>query len=245
MKKKLDALVKKYEVEDFIKDDPVQFAHNCKTREDIEIAGFIASLFAYGKREVFIKKLKILFALMGKSPLEFLLEYKKKEYLLDGFVYRFVKDIDLKGFLGGLSKLYGSGSSLAELFYEGKTQNVCDFFYNTLKTPCSAGFYHLLSNPSKGGAQKRYNMFLRWMVRGGPVDLGVWDFIKPSELLIPLDVHVARISRQYGLLGRSSNDFKAVLELTEKLRKFDPNDPVKYDFALFGLGVDKFYQSVK
>ena len=93
--------------------------------------------------------------------------------------------------------------------------------------------------PEKQGAMKRLNMFLRWMVRNGPVDFGIWDFIKNDELLIPLDVHVARLSREFGLLKRKQNDYKAVCELTEKLKEFDSNDPVKYDFALFGLGVSE------
>ena len=96
----------------------------------------------------------------------------------------------------------------------------------------------MIPNPAKGGAMKRMSMFLRWMVRKGPVDFGIWDFMPPSELLIPLDVHVARISREMGLLTRKQNDFKAVIELTNNLKKFDPQDPVKYDFAMFGFGVN-------
>lgn len=117
-------------------------------------------------------------------------------------------------------------------------QIVTDYFYSNVKNEVGQGFYHLIPNPKNGGAMKRMNMFLRWMVRKPPVDLGIWDFIPASELLIPLDVHVARLSREMGLLNRSSNDFKAVLELSENLKTFDPQDPVKYDFAIFGLGVD-------
>ena len=114
---------------------------------------------------------------------------------------------------------------------------VTDYFYSRAKN-AGQGFYFMIPNPRNGGAMKRMCMFLRWMVRKGPVDFGIWDFMPASELLIPLDVHVARISREMGLLTRTSNDFKAVLELTENLRKFDPEDPAKYDFAMFGYGVN-------
>ena len=114
---------------------------------------------------------------------------------------------------------------------------VTDYFYSHDNNAVQ-GFYFMIPNPRNGGAMKRMCMFLRWMVRKGPVDFGIWDFMPASELLIPLDVHVARISREMGLLTRTSNDFKAVLELTENLRKFDPEDPAKYDFAMFGYGVN-------
>jgi uncharacterized protein (TIGR02757 family) len=242
MKEKLDALVEKYETADFIKNDPVQFPHRYKNmglgREDVEIAGFISALFAYGKREAFIQKLDTIFSTMNGSPYDFLLNYPNRTPPKN-FAYRFVKDIDLHCLLDALSKLYRDKSSLAELFSRG-TQHVADYFrefaQNTYPN-CSMGFYHLISDPKKGGAQKRVNMFLRWMVRSGPVDLGVWDFICKSKLIIPLDVHVGRVSRSLCLLQRRTNDFKAAVELSEKLKTFDPKDPVKYDFALFGEGI--------
>ena len=244
MKNKLDVLVQKFETTDFIKDDPVQFPHRflnngaagtCGTLENIEIAGFIAALFAYGKRELFIKKLDWLFAAMENDPHGFLYDLNVQKF--KGFKYRFVKDADLICLLTALSKLYKNGGHLRELFHKG-TQNVVNYFYSNAMPDASMGFYHLLPNPQNGGAQKRFNMFLRWMIRSGPVDLGVWDFKKKSELLIPLDVHVGNVSRSLGLLNRRANDFKSVVELTKVLREFDPEDPVKYDFALFGAGVN-------
>ena len=116
-------------------------------------------------------------------------------------------------------------------------QSIVDFFYSRVPKAVGKGFYHMIPNPQNGGAMKRMNMFLRWMVRKGHVDLGLWTFMKPAELLIPLDVHVAKVSRKMGLLTRKSNDFKAVVELTRNLREFCPEDPVKYDFAMFAFDV--------
>lgn len=258
-KTELEALTERYETEDFIKDDPIQFPHrflsedsgHCQTstpkynREDIEIAAFISSLFAYGNRKVFIKKLNELFSIMNNQPLEYVLNFDEKS--LKGFNYRFAKDFDIIEVFKILQKLYKEDGGLKSLFEYGygidKTistmfQAVCDYFYSNIKSEVAMGFYHLIPNPQNGGAMKRMNMYLRWMVRKPPVDLGVWEFIPTSELLIPLDVHVARLSREMGLLNRSSNDFKAVLELSKNLKAFAPEDPVKFDFAIFGLGVN-------
>jgi len=248
MKNKLDSLVKKYETRDFIKDDPIQFPHRFKNQHDREIAALLAAVFAYGKRELFIQKLNVLFGIMQNKPYDFLMDYPSNAVLLSGFGYRFAKDFDVKAFLEVLNKIYKEKGSLTDFFYEcvKKTNSLHEaqillarYFYDNAGCEKPAqGFCHLMSNPEKGGATKRLNMFLRWMVRGGEVDLGMWDFVKPAEIFIPLDVHVARISRQLGLLKRSSNDFKAVCELTQKLKEFDPKDPVKYDFAMFGFGVN-------
>ncbi|MBE7706550.1 MAG: TIGR02757 family protein [Cyanobacteria bacterium SIG30] len=239
MKKKLDNLVKIYETKDFIKDDPIQFPHLFKNKKDIEISAFISAMFAYGKREQFIKKLDELFKKIDMQPYNFVENFEKEKNLIKDINYRFCKNEDLYDIFAILNKLYTKDkSSLEELFSKG-TQVVCDYFYKNNPNNCPMGFCFMISNPSKGGAQKRYNMFLRWMIRKGPVDLGIWDFKKPSELLIPLDVHVARLSREYNLLKRNSNDIKAVIELTDKLKEFDSSDPIKYDFALFGLGVNK------
>ena len=146
-----------------------------------------------------------------------------------------------------LKDLYSNGNSLESLFSHGWAQHgdvagmlteVVDYFYSRVTLPVTRGFYHLLPDPSKKSACKRLNMFLRWMVRKSAVDFGIWDFMPASELLIPLDVHVAKISRSLGLLKRKQNDFAAVKELTDKLKEFDPSDPVKYDFAMFGYGVN-------
>ena len=236
MKELLDNLVKRYETPEFIKDDPIQMAHGYKEKNDIEISSFISCLFAFGKREQFIKKLNYLFSLFS-TPSELICDYKKINF--DNFLYRFIKSADLIELLKILNKLYCiDKSSLAELFYEKKDrfERVTNYFYSNCKYPDSTGFCFMFAKPSNNSAMKRLNLFLRWMVRKGPVDFGLWDFIKTNELLIPLDTHVARISRKYNLLNRKQNDFKAVIELTNKLKEFDENDPVKYDFALFGLG---------
>jgi uncharacterized protein (TIGR02757 family) len=246
MKNNLEKLVKKYETNDFIKDDPIQFPHRFKNQADIEISAFIASLFAYGSRKVFIKKLNELFEIMNNQPLNFVLNFNPKS--LRGFNYRFAKDVDIIEVFLILKKLYGENKSLKELFEYGykidgtitsMLQCVCDYFYSNISNKIGAGFYHLIPNPKNGGAMKRMNMFLRWLIRNGEVDFGIWNFIDKKDLLIPLDVHVARISREMGLLNFKSNDFKSVIQLTENLKKLDKNDPIKYDFAMFGMGIDK------
>ena len=241
MKKILDSLVLKYETEEFIKNDPIKFPHLYKEKTDIEISAFISSLFAFGKREMFIKKLENLF-FIAKTPSELICDYKK--YDLSGFVYRFVKSKDLIELLRLLNKLYVEDkSSLEELFYEknNRLKRVINYFYSNTFDNSSSGFCFLVTKPNAKSALKRLNMFLRWMVRDGCVDFGIWKGIKKSELLIPLDTHVARISRQLGLLVRKQNDFRAVVELSEKLKEFDKDDPVKYDFALFGYGIEQKY----
>ena len=240
-KEQLDKLAKKYETSDFIKDDPILFPHRGKTKEDKELYGFIASLFAYGNRKMFIKKLEELDKRAG---------WDIKNYVqngdfsnLKGIEYRFSKDSDIIPVFNILHKLYSESRGLEELFEYGFNssnflQTVVDYFYSNAPDTVGQGFHHMIPNPANGGAMKRMNMFLRWMVRKSVVDLGLWNFMKPKDLLIPLDVHVARVSRHMGLLNRKSNDFKAVLELTDNLKKFCPDDPVKYDFALFAFGAE-------
>ena len=237
MKNKLNNLVKKYETKDFIKSDPIQFPHRFKNKEDIEISAFIASLFAFGKRELFIKKLNFLFSL-NETPYQLISDFKK--YNLDNFIYRFIKSEDLIELLRLLNKLYiKDKSSLEELFNnKNRFKFATDYFYLNSKCPNNTGFCFMFAKPENNSALKRMNMFLRWMVRDGEVDFGIWKSIKKSELIIPLDTHVARISREFGLLKRTSNDFEAAIELTNKLKEFDSNDPTKYDFALFGLGIE-------
>lgn len=258
-KNKLDELVKKYETADFISPDPISIPHNFKTKKDIEIAGFIASLVAYGSRKVFLKKLDELFKIAQNEPLNFILNFDPK--ILGDFNYRFGKPADFAEIFKIMRMLYEKDGGLEELFKYGYTHPlnpshegrenceriqkmfsvVTDYFYSRADKNTGQGFYFMIPDPHKGGAMKRMCMYLRWMVRKPPVDFGIWDFMPASELLIPLDVHVARVSREMGLLTRKQNDFKAVLELTENLKKFDPQDPSKYDFAIFGLGVDEVH----
>lgn len=240
-KLELDKLVEKYETEDFIKDDPVQFLHKFKTKKDIEIAGFIASLLAYGSRKQFIKKLDEIFDIAQNEPLNFIQNFEPK--IIGDFNYRFGKTNDFISIFNILKILYDSSDGLEELFAHGYKQQklfktVVDYFYARADKNVGQGFYHMIPNPENGGAMKRMCMYLRWMVRKSIVDVGIWEFMKPSELYIPLDVHVGRVSRQMGILTRKQNDFKAVIELTENLKKFCPEDPVKYDFAMFGYGVN-------
>ncbi len=248
LKTQLDNYVKQYETIDFIKDDPVQFVHRFKDKNDIEIAGFIASMFAYGKREVFISKLNYIFNLMNNKPFEFIQSFNYKENNIKNCDYRFSKDCDLIEVLRILNILYSEKETLESLFKYSYSQNndvwnmfqgVVDYFYARVnENKVTKGFYHLLPNPAKKSALKRMNMLLRWFIRTGCVDIGIWNFIPKSELLIPLDTHSAKIGRLLGLLKRNDNAYESVIELTENLKSFDRSDPVKYDFALFGYGVN-------
>lgn len=251
-KEEIDKLAKEYETVDFIKDDPIQFPHRFKQKKDIEIAGFIASLLAYGNRKVFIKKLNTLFDIAQNEPLNFIENFEAP--VLGDFNYRFGTTQDFVEIFNALKDLYKNDGGLEQLFKYGynnpaKVQlsfsnggnmfiPVVDYFYSKFSQNADKGCRFMIPNPHKGGAMKRMCMFLRWMVRKGPVDLGIWDFMPASDLLIPLDTHVARLSREMGLLNRNANDFKSVLEITKHLKKFDPSDPTKYDFAMFGYGVN-------
>ena len=240
-KLELDKLAEKYETKDFIKDDPVQFVHRFNSKKDIEIAGFIASLLAYGSRKQFIKKLDDLFEIAQNEPLNFIQNFEPK--IIGNFNYRFGKPEDFVSIFNILKQLYNTSDGLEELFEYGYSKNnlfktVVDYFYARADKNAGQGFYHMIPNPDNGGAMKRMCMYLRWMIRKSVVDVGIWEFMKPSELLIPLDVHVGRISREMGLLTRKANDFKAVVELTENLKKYCPQDPIKYDYAMFGYGVN-------
>lgn len=247
MKKYLDYLKEKYETKDFIKDDPIQFPHLFKSDiKNLEIMAFIASIFAFGKREAFILKLNTLLEIMNHNPYEFILNFDKNEDKLNGLIYRFYKDSDIKAFMFVLSEILKSGMTIGDFFYENRSKNTKDIIqklfnrFNESKfNPKTQGFSFMMSNPEKGGANKRMNMFLRWMVRKGPVDFGVWDFIETEDLIIPLDVHAGNVSRSLKLLDRKQNDYISAWKLTEKLKEFNPKDPVSYDFALFGAGVNK------
>ena len=231
-KLELNNLVKKYENEDFIKDDPVQFVHRFEAKEDKELAGFIASLFAYGNRKMFIKTLNEIFSRAEDDILNFI---KNGDFdNLKGIQYRFSKDYDIIPMFEILHLLYTESKGLEELFaysfirdrgekYDMFLQKVVDYFYARAPKGAGQGFYHMIPDPKKGGAMKRMNMFLRWMVRKSPVDVGIWSFMKPKDLYIPLDVHVARQSRKMGLLTRKSNDYQAVIELTNKFQNMNKN----------------------
>lgn len=243
VKEILDKLTEKYENPDFIKDDPVQFIHKYTVKEDIEISGFIASLMAFGKRELFIKKLNEFSSITNHQPYKYLISGNFSR--LKDFNYRFIKPDDFLEMLNILRELYIKDGGLESLFKSAYKKNqgirfqvITDYFYSRVKNNVGQGFYFMLPNPNKGGAMKRMNMFLRWMVRKSSVDCGIWTFMQPSELLIPLDVHVGRVSRSLGLLTRKANDFKSVIEVTENLRQLCPQDPIKYDFAMFGYGVN-------
>lgn len=246
LKQILDDYAFKYDSISFLKDDPSMFLHLYNDAINIEIAGFIASLFSYGKRDLFINHLKS-FLTVDKDLKSFILNFDENDDFLKNFNYRFSKGVDFIQVLKILKKIYSNNESIGSLFkyyYEqncnivAMMQGVIDYFYSNVSLNVTKGFYHLLPNPSNGGAMKRMNMLLRWFVRKSPVDIGIWNFIDKSQLIIPLDVHVGNISRQIGLLNRRNNDMKSAIEITNNLKYFDSDDPVKYDFALFGIGVN-------
>jgi len=246
MKDKLDYWYKKICVPGFITLDPVQFAHRYKKREDIEIAAVLSATIAWGRRDLILRSAEKMFALMGKSPFAFVTSgaYKK---LKDKNIHRTFFERDLKYFCRGFENIYAKYANLEKLFASCSDVWEGISLFREEMAKVNKGKYSIhVSNPGtvsegvfnkNGSACKKLNLALRWLVREGPVDLGLWKKIKPSALYIPLDVHVSRTARKLKLLERKSNDKKAVIELTQKLREFCAEDPVKYDFALFGIGV--------
>ncbi len=240
----LEKLVAKNNTEAFIKDDPVQFPHRYSDIHDIEIVSFLVATIAWGNRKMILNNANKMLDIMGKSPYDYVMSGGFEKLEDSKCVHRTFFGRDLKYYCKGIQHIYNQlvSCSLENVFYneEHDVWRGIENFRNLMAEANGVTSKHI-SNPCceapmKGSACKRLHMALRWLVRNdGIVDLGVWKRLSPKDLMIPLDVHVARVSRELGLLDRKSNDRMAVEILTEHLREFDAEDPVKYDFALFGV----------
>ncbi|HET7119271.1 MAG TPA: TIGR02757 family protein [Hanamia sp.] len=256
LKKFLDRKVIEFNNPSFIKDDPVSIPHLFSKKQDIEIAGFFAAIFAWGIRKTIINKCKLLMQLMDNSPHDFCINHTDNNLKrLERFCHRTFNDTDLLYFISFLKFHYSKHKSLESAFFnkEGLNQsndsNVIEkslnhfyqYFFSLEDVPQRTKKH--IASPQRNSSCKRLNMYLRWMVRNDDkgVDFGIWEKISPSQLICPVDVHVARVAKHFNLLKRKQTDWIAAIELTEALRNMDKNDPVKYDFALFGLGVLEKY----
>ncbi|WP_281321776.1 TIGR02757 family protein [Flavobacterium aestivum] len=245
LKSFLDEKVVLYNNTDFIESDPVQIPHLFSQKEDIEIAGFLSATIAWGNRKMIIKNSHQMMELMGNSPYDFVMTHKETDLeRLETFVHRTFNGQDFIGFIKGLQHIYKNHGGLETVFStnlgeDNLQKNIHEFKKLFFEIPHLDRTQKHISDPLRGSAAKRINMYLRWMVRqdNKGVDLGIWKSISPALLSCPLDVHSGNVARKLGLLTRKQNDGKALAELDLKLRELDPTDPVKYDFALFGLGV--------
>lgn len=248
LKDLLDELHDRFDRPEFIEKDPVSIPHLFSKKEDIEIAGFLTALIAWGNRLSILQSARKLLERMDHQPHEFVLHATSTELAqLRGFVHRTFNETDARGLIFALRQAYRDHGGLEGLFTAGfrpgdiHTANAIAHVRGVL-TGCKAlepRSHKHLADPMAGSSAKRLNMYLRWMVRDGRrgVDFGLWKGIDTHQLVCPLDVHTATVARGLGLLDRKQNDWKSALLLTERLKQFDPADPVKYDFSLFGLGV--------
>lgn len=243
----LEAKYAQYNRSDFIEHDPISVPHRYSRKEDIEIAGFFAALLAWGKRSLIIRSLHRLMACMDDAPADFVLSATESELLsLDGFVHRTFNGVDARALVLALRRVYREAGGLEGIFSAAMQPESVDVLpallharVALLASPTFPPRTHKhIANPAAGSSAKRLNMYLRWMVRRDSygVDFGLWKGIASHQLLMPLDVHTGNVGRELGLLLRRQDDWRAVQELTASLRVFDPQDPVKYDFALFGMG---------
>jgi len=243
LKSFLDFKSQQYNSFDFIKDDPIQIPHLFDKKEDIEISAFLTSIISWGNRKSIIKSAKKMMELLDFSPHEFIINSTKNEIKKLNFVHRTFNTTDFQFFIISLKNIYLNHDGLENTFL---IKNKDEFLFNEISNFRKIFFsvkhekrtQKHVSNPLKGSSCKRINMFLRWMVRDDEnVDFGIWKKISKSRLSCPLDVHTGRVGRKLGLIKRKQNDIKTLIELDNKLRSFDKNDPVKYDFSLFGLGM--------
>ncbi|MFL9831575.1 TIGR02757 family protein [Flavobacterium sp. ST-87] len=241
----LDEKVLQYNTLDFIESDPVQIPHLFTQKEDIEIAGFLSATIAWGNRKMIIKNSHRMMELMGNAPYDFVMSHTEPDLeRLENFVHRTFNGQDFMVFIKSLQNIYKNHNGLEAVFSKNKEINsmqksISEFKKIFFDIPHAARTQKHISDPLNNSAAKRINMYLRWMCRedNNGVDLGLWKSIPSAALSCPLDVHSGNVARKLGLLNRKQNDAKALLELDTKLRELDANDPVKYDFALFGLGV--------
>ena len=244
----LNVKVELYNQPSFIKHDPVSIPHLFSKKQDIEIAGFFAAIFAWGNRTTIIQKSKELMQLMDNAPYDFCLHHTPAQLIkLSEFKHRTFNTTDLLYFIEFFKQHYSKYKSLETAFtmHGGSVEKILtgfhQYFFSLEHVPARTKKH--IATPERNSSCKRLNMYLRWMVRqdNKGVDFGIWKSISPSQLICPIDLHVARVARRFNILQRKQTDWQAALELTEYLRTLDPADPVKYDFALFGLGVMEKY----
>ncbi len=235
-----------YNQKEFIKTDPILVPHQFSQKQDIEIAAFLVATIAWGNRKSIVANGMRLMQRMDQQPGDFVMNFTDKDLaVFDGFVHRTFNNTDLLTFLYALKNIYKNHGGMEKVFHQGTLQGgslkegINHFRKVFFEVPHLERSRKHVSHPAQGSAAKRINMFLRWMIRrdNQGVDFGLWRLFSPAQLFCPLDVHSARVARRYSLLTRKQNDWRAVEELTGVLRKLDPLDPVKYDFALFGMGV--------
>ncbi|WP_396183690.1 TIGR02757 family protein [Flavobacterium sp.] len=245
LKEFLDEKVVLYNHPNFIESDPIQIPHRYQLKEDIEISGFLSATISWGNRKMIIKNGLKLMDLLGNSPYDFIMNHSDNQLeTVNNFVHRTFNGIDCVTFIKGLKNIYENHSGLEAVFAKNQQNDSLQLSISEFKKTFFE-IEHLnrtqkhISDPLNNSAAKRINMYLRWMVRKDKVsvDLGIWKSIPPSKLSCPLDVHSGNVARKLGLLHRKQNDGKALFELDTQLRILDSKDPVKYDFALFGLGV--------
>lgn len=242
----LNQKVSQYNTPSFIDSDPISIPHQFKKKEDIEISGFLTSVFAWGRRTAIIKSANHLMSLMDNAPYDFIINAGTRDMKrFEGFVYRTFNSDDCLFLVSAMQELYRNNGGLEKIANDSylKNKNIMDVIVGIREALLD--YPHLkrsrkhLANPLTGSAAKRVNMFLRWMIRQDDkgVDFGIWKNIPQSKLMCPLDIHSGNVARKFGLLSRKQNDWRAVEELTANLRNYNINDPVVYDFALFGIGV--------
>ena len=245
LKELLDSKVDLYERPEFIAPDPISIPHLYSRRQDIEVAGFLAATIAWGNRKAIVAKGRQMLDRLGADPYDFVMSASEEQIdSLASFVYRTFQREDLPSMVRGLRSVFRSSQNqtLEDLFIPAPGETLRDsiarFRSAMVPSMASRSLKHI-ADPARGAAAKRICMFLRWMVRPATrgVDFGLWKNISPAQLVIPLDVHSGRTARTLGLLSRSQDDWKAAALLTDALRLFSPSDPVRYDFALFSIGI--------
>jgi uncharacterized protein (TIGR02757 family) len=249
LKEFLDEKAELYNRPSFIEADPISIPHQFTRKQDIEIAGFLSATIAWGNRKMILRNANRMMDMLDHSPYDFIMNSSAEEIgKVEIFVHRTFNTHDLSYFLKALQYIYKNKGGLENVFRTHQTidslQPAIHKLHNIFfELPHEKRTEKHVSDPNKGSSAKKLNMYLRWMIRkdNRGVDFGIWDSISPSKLSCPLDVHSGNVARKLGLIERKQNDSKAVVELDEILRSFDKNDPVKYDFALFGLGaIEKF-----
>jgi len=247
LKEFLDEKVELYNRPAFIEADPISIPHQYSKKQDIEIAGFLAATIAWGNRKMILRNANRMMSFMDDSPYEFVLNHSAHDLeRIKCIIHRTFNDEDFIYFIKALKNIYKNHNGLESIFTHFQTIDSLQPAIHQFRSI----FFELshnnrimkhISDPMKNSAAKKLNMYLRWMIRKDDrgVDFGLWKSISPSILSCPLDIHSGNVARKLGMLTRRQNDAKAVSELDKVLRTFDKDDPVKYDFALFGLGVSE------